>query len=318
MIAKIFPLCQLSTVKLKTKSFSSVWGIKKILKNNCLARQSFESILAKLCGTMIGVVLSPKLAMAVPNGVWLSQPQIRFHWSSHTLDEVMADIHAQKYRVVFLDFRNVSDEVQQQTAQTARQQGLIPVVWVQSPQYRSLTVPELIHEARYGDGIQVDDHFFAHYSQADFRALRFQYTQPIFCSIQPFQSALVPETGCNQIDVQCYTSNNFDGCEKLADQLQAVLSLSQQDTYRYKEQLGGRRFNVFLWPYSNRYFRARLKEPVLGQARFLEPFFFYQLASTKIEQVLSQSIFTLGLKNTTHNEHTAISSHLNPSLRKQD
>lgn len=271
MIPKIFPSCRLSVARLKTKYLGSAWGMTKIVKNNRLARRSFGSILTKLFGTTIGIVLCPELAMAVPNGVWLSQPQIQFHWSSNTLDQVMADIQAQNYQVVFLDFRNVPDAVQQQTAQTARQQGLIPVVWVQSPQYRSLTVPDLIYEARHGDGIQVDDHFFANYSQEDFRALRSQYNQAIFCSIQPFQSALVPETGCNQLDVQCYTSNNFTGCEELADRLKAVLSLSQENTYKYKEQFGGRRrFNVFLWPYSHKYFGARSKNSVLRQALFQE------------------------------------------------
>ncbi|WP_217523091.1 hypothetical protein [Pleurocapsa sp. PCC 7327] len=259
----------------------------KIVKNNRFARRSFESILAKLCGTTIGIVLGSELAMAAPNGVWLSQPQIRFHSSTNTLAQVMADIQGQNYKVVFLDFRNVPDAVQQQTAQIARQQGLKPIVWIQSPQYRSLRVPELIHEARHGDGIQVDDHFFAHYTLADFRALRFQYSQPIFCSIQPFQAALVPQTGCNQLDVQCYTSNNFTGCEKLADRLKAVLSLYDKDTYRYKEKLGGRPFNVFLWPYSHKYFGTRSKVSVLEKT--LRPFSFCQLSSAKIGAGLSKS-----------------------------
>jgi hypothetical protein len=201
--------------------------------------------------TMWGVLL-PELALGVPNGTWLSQPQIRFHSSTNTLSQVMRDIQREQYKVVFLDFRGVPDEVQRQVSQKAREQKLIPVVWIQSPQYRSLTVPELIHEARNGDGIQVDDHFFANYSLWEFQSLRFQYKKPIFCSIQPFQAALVPENGCNQLDVQCYTSNNFSGCQKLADRLKAVVSLSDKDTFRYRDQLGMRRFNVFLWPYSQR------------------------------------------------------------------
>jgi hypothetical protein len=164
----------------------------------------------------------------------------------------MRDIQRENYKVIFLDFRGVPDGVQQEVSQRAREQNLIPVVWIQSPQYRSLTVAEIIHEARHGDGVQVDDHFFTHYSQRAFQSLRFQYKKPIFCSIQPFQSALVPENGCNQLDVQCYTSSNFSSCQKLADRLKAVLSLSDKDTFRYRDQLGVRRFNVFLWPYSQR------------------------------------------------------------------
>jgi hypothetical protein len=164
----------------------------------------------------------------------------------------MRDIQREKYKVIFLDFRGVGDEVQQQVSQKAREQKLMPVVWIQSPQYRSLTVAQIIHEARNGDGIQVDDHFFAHYSQREFQYLRYYYKNPIFCSIQPFQWALVPTSGCNQLDVQCYTSSNFSNCLKLADRLKAVVSLSEKDTFRYRNQLGVRRFNVFLWPYSER------------------------------------------------------------------
>jgi hypothetical protein len=222
-------------------------------------------------------VLWPGLAMAVPNGTWLSQPQIRFHWSTNTLDQVMADIQAQNYKVVFLDFRNVPDALQQQTAQTARQQGLIPVVWIQSPQYRSLTVASLIHEARHGDGLQVDDHFFAHYSGSQFQSLGFQYKKPIFCSIQPFQAALVPEGRCNQLDVQCYTTQNFRSCIALADRLNAVVSLSDSDTFRYREQLGVRRFNVFLWPYSQRSSEASSQDPFGARDLLSRSFSLFQL-----------------------------------------
>lgn len=164
----------------------------------------------------------------------------------------MKDIHRQRYKVVFLDFRGVPDEVQQRVSQSARKQTLIPIVWVQTPQYRSLTLADLIHEARHGDGIQIDDHFFAHYSQEEFQSLDFLYKKPIFCSIQPFQAALVASGRCNQLDVQCYTTQNFRSCVALADRLNAVVSLSVRDTFRYREQLGWRRFNVFLWPYSQR------------------------------------------------------------------
>jgi hypothetical protein len=162
----------------------------------------------------------------------------------------MRDIQRQNYQVVFLDFRGVPDGVQQQVSQEARAQELMPVIWVQSPQYRSLTVTELIHEARHGDGIQVDDHFFAHYSGRQFQSLGFQYQKPIFCSIQPFQAAKVSSGRCNQLDVQCYTNQKFQSCIALADRLKAVVSLSEKETFRYREQLGVRRFNVFLWPYS--------------------------------------------------------------------
>lgn len=226
----------------------------------------------KLCGAAIAGMLWTQSAIGAPNGVWLSQPQIRFHASTNTIGSVMADIHAQNYRIVFLDVRNVPDEVQQDIAQQARQQGLRPIVWVQSPQYRSLSISELIHEARHGDGIQVDDHFFANYTLTDFHHLRYQYKQPIFCSIQPFQSASVPQTGCNQLDVQCYVSKSFAGCQKLADKLNAVLSLSEKDTYKHKEKLQGRYFNVFLWPYSYRYFGARAQKTVLEKV-FLKRLF---------------------------------------------
>lgn len=256
----------------KIKHLSIFKSSTKVFNNGSPNRQLLMNLSLKLFGAAIGGMLWTESALGLPNGVWLSQPQIRFHASTNTLDSVMADIHAQNYRIVFLDFRNVSDALQMEIAQKARQQGLRPVVWVQSPQYRSLSVPELIHEARHGDGIQVDDHFFTNYTLANFQTLRYQYRQPIFCSIQPFQSALVPQTGCNQLDVQCYTSKSFAGCQKLADRLKAVLSLSEKDTYRYKEKLAGRSFNVFLWPYSNRYFGARAQKNVLEKTFFTKLF----------------------------------------------
>ncbi|MCU0536574.1 MAG: hypothetical protein MUD14_22020 [Hydrococcus sp. Prado102] len=251
----------------------SIFNSIKVFKNGSPNRQRLINLSVKLFGAAMWGMLWSESVMGAPNGVWLSQPQIRFHASTNTIGSVMADIHAQNYRVVFLDFRNVPDEVQQAISQQARQQGLKPVVWVQSPQYRSLSVSELIYEARHGDGIQVDDHFFANYTLADFRNLRVQYSQPIFCSIQPFQSALVPQTGCNQLDVQCYVSKSFASCQKLADRLKAVLSLSEKDTYRHKEKLKNRSFNVFLWPYSNKYFGA--KQTTLLEQVFLKKLFFH-------------------------------------------
>ncbi|QHU98947.1 hypothetical protein [Synechocystis sp. CACIAM 05] len=207
-------------------------------------------ILQKL---LIGIcLLCPSMALAgVPNGTWLSQPQIRFYASQNALDQVMKDIQSQGYRLVFLDFRGVADDVQEQISQQARNHNLIPIAWVQSPQYRRLTIEQIINEARHTDGLQVDDHFFANYSSRDFEYLANQYRKFIFCSIQLFQKNLVPRYGCNQIDVQCYTSPTFKQCLNLANQLNAVVSLYEKDTFRYREQIGGRNFNVFLWPYTN-------------------------------------------------------------------
>lgn len=195
----------------------------------------------------IGLVLEPGAGAAAPNGTWLSQPQIWYYNSRSALPQVMAQIRAENYKMVFLDYRKVSDQVQQQVAEEARRQGLMPVAWVQSPQYRSMSIPALVHEARHADGIQVDDHFFANYSLADFYRLRRQYTKPIFCSIQPFQAALVPPGGCNQLDVQCYTSQTFQQCVRLAARLGAVVSLSTTQTVQYHKTLGARPFNTFLW-----------------------------------------------------------------------
>jgi len=184
---------------------------------------------------------------AAPNGTWLSQPQIWYYATRQSLNGVMARIRDSNYRVVFLDMRKVSEPMQREAAQAARRHGLLPVVWVQSPQYRALRIADLVHEARHGDGIQVDDHFFAHYSQADFRLLRQLYTKPIFCSIQPFQASLVPRTGCNQLDVQCYAAQQFPHCLQVADRLGAVVSLSSENTLDRRGRLGGRSFNTFLW-----------------------------------------------------------------------
>jgi hypothetical protein len=197
----------------------------------------------------------------VPNGTWLSKPQIRFYSSNNALSQLMREIKEQQYRVVFLDFRGVSDELQQIVTAKAREQKLIPIIWVQSPQYRSLSVAEIIDAARYGDGIQVDDHFFSHYSQRDFQDLTVQYKKFIFCSIQPFQASLVPSNGCNQLDIQCYTPQTFQTCLSLADRLKAVVSLSDKNTFQYREKLEGRRFNVFLWPYRNRRWEPTSQNP---------------------------------------------------------
>jgi hypothetical protein len=184
---------------------------------------------------------------AAPNGTWLSQPQIWYYASRRLLEMTMAQIRASQYRVVFLDVRKVSDAMQREAAEAARRQGLLPVVWVQSPQYRALRIEDLVQEARHGDAIQVDDHFFANYSLADFYRLRQLYPKPIFCSIQPFQAALVPRAGCNQLDVQCYTAQQFQHCLTVADRLGAVVSLSTRNTLRHQSRLGGRPFNTFLW-----------------------------------------------------------------------
>ena len=217
---------------------------------------SIPKILLKSLATTAFLALAPQVAQAVPTGTWLSQPQIRYHVASKTLTQAMERIKEQQYKVVFLDFRNVSDDVQQEVSQAARQHQLKPVVWIQSPQLRSLTVPQLVHEARHTDGLQVDDHYFKHYSKQDFYQLRAAYTKPIYCSIQPFQAKQLPSGGCNQIDVQCYTPNSLRRCMNLADRLKAVTSLSAQGTYLHRQKLGTRRFNVFLWPYSNKFFKT--------------------------------------------------------------
>ena len=189
----------------------------------------------------------PAAADAAPNGAWLSQPQIWFYSSTKKLRSVMTSIRNENYKFVFLDYRKVSDAMQQEVAEEARKQGLKPVVWVQSPQYRAMTIQDLVYEARHGDAIQVDDHFFANYSLSDFYRLRQLYSKPIFCSIQPFQARIIPKRGCNQLDLQCYTNQSFQGCLKLADRLGAVVSLSTKNTIGRRRSLGRRRFNIFLW-----------------------------------------------------------------------
>lgn len=199
------------------------------------------------------VVLTAAIAEALPNGTWFSKPQIMFHLSNATLSPVMERVRTQRFRVVFLDFRNVSDLDQQKVVQTVRQSNLVPVAWIQSPQFRALSVQQLADEGRHTDGIQVDDHFFANYSRSAFYALRSQYRKPIYCSIQPFQAALVPPSGCNQIDVQCYTPISVKKCAELADRLRAITSLSTQNTLGYRELIGKRAYNVFLWPHSDEF-----------------------------------------------------------------
>jgi hypothetical protein len=211
------------------------------------------------------VGLAANAALATPNGTWLSKPQLMFHLSNGTLNLAMERIRSQQFRVVFLDFRHVSSQAQQEVAQAARNYQLLPIVWVQSPQFRSLSVQQLIAEGQYADGIQVDDHYFAHYSRTAFYQLRSQYPKLIFCSIQPFQAALLPPTGCNQQDVQCYVPGTFKQCMGLADRLKAVTSLSAENTYNYRQRMGGRSFNVFLWPYSND-FVARQPAPAVEAA----------------------------------------------------
>ncbi|MGB8702346.1 MAG: hypothetical protein WCD18_23255, partial [Thermosynechococcaceae cyanobacterium] len=218
------------------------------------------SIWAKLGSTFLGFSMAlalvsalTKEAVALPNGTWLSKPQIWFHLSNQTLDQVMYKIRAQRYKFVFLDFRNVTDQDQQLVTDKVREYRLAPVVWIQSPQYRALSIEQMADAGRYADGIQVDDHFFSHYSLQDFRKLRSQYSKSIFCSIQPFQSALVPVSGCNQVDVQCYAPQTLQRCVRLADRLKAVTSLSSTNTLSYQNRIGGRSFNVFLWPHSDEF-----------------------------------------------------------------
>ena len=95
--------------------------------------------------------LIPAIAEAYPraNGTWLSKPQITFHTSNNTLDPVMNRMKNQRYKYVFLDVRHVSDSVQQQVTHKIREYGMVPIVWIQSPQLRRMSVQDLIHEARY-------------------------------------------------------------------------------------------------------------------------------------------------------------------------
>jgi len=206
----------------------------------------------------IGAMLAsiPFAAQASPNGTWLSKPQIWFHASNQTLDSVMARMKQEQYDYVFLDYRNVESEMRQEVSQAAKQNGLSPVVWIQSPQLRSMSVEDMIQEAEHADGIQVDDHFFTHYSQQDFQELRAKYDQEILCSIQPFQASKVPTSGCDQLDVQCYTPASFQQCLRLADNLNAVLSLSSTSTISQQSQYWSRAHNVFLWPHSDDYMQG--------------------------------------------------------------
>lgn len=211
------------------------------------------------CGAFcVGTLLAgvPLAAQASPNGAWLSKPQIWFHSSNQTLDAVMARMQKEQYDYVFLDYRNVDDEMRQQVSESAQRHDLSPIVWIQSPQLRAMTVEDMIQEATYADGLQVDDHFFANYSQQDFQTLRARYDKKIFCSIQPFQVNKIPVSGCDQLDVQCYTPASFQQCMALANNLNAVLSLSSTSTISHQPQLWGRAHNVFLWPHSNDYMNA--------------------------------------------------------------
>lgn len=226
---------------MKTRTQTS--NFKQTLKKTCA--------MGFMAAMMVGLL--PAVANARPNGTWLSKPQIWFHTSNNTLDAVMSRMRAQRYKYVFLDVRNVSDEDQRLVTQKIRQYDLVPIVWVQSPQLRSMSVQDLIYEARHADGIQVDDHYFSHYSRYDFSRLRSAYRKPIFCSIQPFQSKVLPTQGCNQIDVQCYTPQTFQRCLGLADRLKAVTSLSTKNTLKYQYKMGGRSYNVFLWPHSKEF-----------------------------------------------------------------
>jgi hypothetical protein len=212
-----------------------------------------------LISALVG--LTTAVANASPYGTWLSKPQILFHLSNGTLEPAMARMRTQQFSVVFLDFRHVSGSDQQRVAQIARQHQLIPITWIQSPQYRSLSVQQLMDEGRYTDGIQVDDHFFSNYSPADFQALRSQYSKLIFCSIQPFQASVVPRSGCNKLDVQCYSPKSFRQCLGLADRLGAITSLSTENTLSHRDRMGGRSFNVFLWPHSDEFVNRDPEKP---------------------------------------------------------
>jgi hypothetical protein len=224
-----------------------------LIKNSRWMKIRLFLIHCLIASAVTGLTTAVAKAESRPNGTWLSKPQIMFHLSNKTLGSVMERMRVQRYRVVFLDFRNISDQDQQRVAQTVRQYQLVPIVWVQSPQYRTLSMQQIAEEGQYTDGIQIDDHFFANYSRQEFYKLRSLYKKQIYCSIQPFQASLLPSTGCNQRDVQCYAPINFKKCVGLADSLKAVTSLSAENTLGYRDRMGERAFNVFLWPHSNEF-----------------------------------------------------------------
>lgn len=85
--------------------------------------QLFRQFRCLACqASIFALALAPLLATAAPNGTWLSQPQIWYYSSTNRMGELMARIRAVRYRVVFLDYRKVSDATQQQVAREARQQ----------------------------------------------------------------------------------------------------------------------------------------------------------------------------------------------------
>ncbi|MEA5473907.1 hypothetical protein VB716_06690 [Synechococcus sp. CCY9201] len=67
------------------------------------------------------MALPPAVADAAPYGTWLSQPQIWFHSTKGSLSQVMAQIRSEHYQVVILDYRKVSDSMQQEVAREALQ-----------------------------------------------------------------------------------------------------------------------------------------------------------------------------------------------------
>lgn len=241
---------------------SSPQDIQLTMMNRQPMKPSIHRQISRWLGLCAGAVLAslPTAANATPNGAWLSKPQIWFHSSNQTLDAVMARMEQEQYDYVFLDYRHVDEEMRQAVAQSAQQHNLSPIVWIQSPQLRSMSIEDMIAEAEHADGIQVDDHFFTHYSQQDFQLLRAQYDKEILCSIQPFQVNKIPSYGCDQLDVQCYTPTSFQQCLKLADNLDAVLSLSSTSTINHQQQLWGRSHNVFLWPHSDDYLQGPATE----------------------------------------------------------
>jgi hypothetical protein len=59
------------------------------------------------------LMLAPEVVSAIPNGTWLSKPQIWYFTSTHQIERVMTQIRLQQYKVVFLDYRKVSEQMQQ-------------------------------------------------------------------------------------------------------------------------------------------------------------------------------------------------------------
>ena len=123
----------------------------------------------------MGLTFSAAPVQTAPNGTWLSQPQIWYYASRQSLNDVMAEIRGSDFKVVFLDVRKVSEAMQREAAQAARRQGLLPVVWVQSPQYRALGISDLVQQLP-----QLQLFWFLYHVSSLSKCLDFFYYFPLF------------------------------------------------------------------------------------------------------------------------------------------